>query len=267
MTVVTLNNFTGTEIESGSLRDGNYTLTALANQVNVGGTPMAANFVFGDQTTENFYRFFGDVANLDRRLDISDFGFFSLAYLTPANYNPTSTSTRTPGSTSPTSGSSACGTSRRCRELLTFRAGGRGETTTIVVYVSCGVGPAKCKLFFRLRGFDGVVLFLDHHRIRERILFGGLHDDFADDQHFLRIALHVAAIPELVEHEQADTPEHGEDDVRPGRADLVAVVFDRFLDLIGEPVRQEEQKRHAGNRVDAVGEQESRQRHRALCRP
>ena len=25
--------------------------------------------------------------NGDRRVDISDFGFFSLAYLTPANYN------------------------------------------------------------------------------------------------------------------------------------------------------------------------------------
>ena len=42
-------------------------------------------FIGGDRV-QSFHRFFGDVTG-DRRVDISDFGFFSLAYLTPANYN------------------------------------------------------------------------------------------------------------------------------------------------------------------------------------
>ena len=35
-TVVTLTNFTGPETEFGSLRDGRYTLTALASQISAG---------------------------------------------------------------------------------------------------------------------------------------------------------------------------------------------------------------------------------------
>ncbi len=45
---------------------------------------MAANYTFGD--AQGLFRFYGDM-NGDRRVDISDFGFFSLAYLQPANYN------------------------------------------------------------------------------------------------------------------------------------------------------------------------------------
>src|SRR4029453_2170210 len=48
VTVVTLNGFSGAETEFGSLRDGRYTLTVLANQVSVGGVNMASNFVYGD---------------------------------------------------------------------------------------------------------------------------------------------------------------------------------------------------------------------------
>ena len=46
---------------------------------------MAANYTFGD--AQGLFRFYGDM-NGDRRVDISDFGFFSLAYLTPAELQP-----------------------------------------------------------------------------------------------------------------------------------------------------------------------------------
>ena len=93
VTVVTLNGFTGAEAENGSLRDGRYTLTALQNQISAGGLALDGNgdgtagdnFTFGD--TQGLFRFYGDM-NGDRRIDISDFGYFSLAYLTLANYNP-----------------------------------------------------------------------------------------------------------------------------------------------------------------------------------
>jgi hypothetical protein len=80
-TVVALNNFPdGPATQFNSLADGNYTLTALANQISAGGTQMAANFTFGSVPTDRLYRFYGDVSG-DRRVDISDFGFFSAAYL------------------------------------------------------------------------------------------------------------------------------------------------------------------------------------------
>jgi hypothetical protein len=84
-TVVTFNNFTGPETEFGSLRDGRYTLTALANQINVNGVPLdgdgdgtpGGNFVFGD--AQGLFRFFGDY-NGDRHVDIGDFGLFATTY-------------------------------------------------------------------------------------------------------------------------------------------------------------------------------------------
>lgn len=91
VTVVTLTNFTGSEVEaSGSLKDGRYTLTGVASQITNGvspntilqldgngdGTP-GDNFTFGE--TQGLYRFFGDV-NGDRRVDIADFGLFSTSY-------------------------------------------------------------------------------------------------------------------------------------------------------------------------------------------
>ena len=84
VTVVTLNNFTGPETQFGSLRDGRYTLTALASQISANGQQMASNYTFGD--AQGLIRFFGDM-NGDRRIDISDFGFFSLAYFSSPNYN------------------------------------------------------------------------------------------------------------------------------------------------------------------------------------
>lgn len=90
-TVVTLSNFTGSETEYGSLRDGRYTLTAIASHItadgqmldgDANGTP-GDNFVFGD--AQGLFRFFGDI-NGDRRVSIADYGLFSLSYLNAANY-------------------------------------------------------------------------------------------------------------------------------------------------------------------------------------
>jgi hypothetical protein len=77
VTVVTLSGFTGTEAESGSLRDGRYTLTALASQISVGGVALdgdddsnaGGNFTFGD--AQGLFRLFGDI-NGDRQVDIAD---------------------------------------------------------------------------------------------------------------------------------------------------------------------------------------------------
>jgi hypothetical protein len=54
----------------GSLNDGRYRLTVIANQIRIGSTPMVADSV------TNFHRMFGD-ANGDAQVDISDFGQFS----------------------------------------------------------------------------------------------------------------------------------------------------------------------------------------------
>jgi hypothetical protein len=84
-TVVTLTNFTGPETEFGSLRDGRYTLTALASQISAGGQALdgdangtpGGDFVFGD--AQGLFRFFGDI-NGDRHVDIADFAVFSSAF-------------------------------------------------------------------------------------------------------------------------------------------------------------------------------------------
>src|SRR5207244_5805907 len=89
--VVTLNNFTGSETEFGSLRDGRYTLTALATQITFGGQALDGNgdgtagdnFVFGD--AQGLFRFYGDI-NGDRHVDIADFGLFSQSLFNAANY-------------------------------------------------------------------------------------------------------------------------------------------------------------------------------------
>jgi autotransporter-associated beta strand protein len=85
VTIVTLNNFTGSETEFGSLRDGRYTLTALASQITVGGLQLDGdgngiggdNFTFGD--SQGLFRFFGDI-NGDRHVDIADFALFSSTF-------------------------------------------------------------------------------------------------------------------------------------------------------------------------------------------
>ena len=66
----------------GSLKDGRYTLTVLASQINQSGFALDGNgdgtpgdnFTFGD--AQGLYRFYGDI-NGDRHVDIADFAFFS----------------------------------------------------------------------------------------------------------------------------------------------------------------------------------------------
>jgi hypothetical protein len=85
VTVVTVSNFTGPETQFLSLRDGRYTLTALASQISGpdgqldgnGDDHGGDNYTFGD--AQGLYRYFGDV-NADRHVDIADFGLFSLTY-------------------------------------------------------------------------------------------------------------------------------------------------------------------------------------------
>src|SRR5207253_8076850 len=62
VTVVTLTKFTGTETQFGSLRDGRYTLTALASQISANGRPLDGN---GDGTGGDNYTF-GDTQGLFR---------------------------------------------------------------------------------------------------------------------------------------------------------------------------------------------------------
>jgi hypothetical protein len=78
-TVVTLDNFSGSEIESGSLRDGRYTLTALASQISnaAGQLNGGTNFTFGD--AQVLFRLFGDV-NGDQTVNGFDLGFFRNAF-------------------------------------------------------------------------------------------------------------------------------------------------------------------------------------------
>jgi hypothetical protein len=85
VTVVTLGNFTGGETEFGSLADGRYTLTALANQITVGGMQLDGNgdgtagddYTFGD--AQGLFRMFGDV-NGDQIINGFDFGYFKNAF-------------------------------------------------------------------------------------------------------------------------------------------------------------------------------------------
>jgi hypothetical protein len=95
-TVVTLSNFTGLETEANlglrSLRDGRFTLTAVANQITagpMGGTLLTLdgngdgvgtagdNYTFGDP--QGLFRMFGDFTG-DRQVDGADFGAFSSTF-------------------------------------------------------------------------------------------------------------------------------------------------------------------------------------------
>src|SRR5205085_5605753 len=58
----------------GSLNDGRYRLTVLANQVTAGGQTMTADSV------TSFHRLYGD-ANGDARVDVADLGLFATTYL------------------------------------------------------------------------------------------------------------------------------------------------------------------------------------------
>ena len=89
VTVVSLNNFTGSATQSGSLADGRYSLTALAGQISAGGQALDGNgdgtsgdnYIFGD--AQGLFRLFGDV-NGDQTVNGFDFGFFKNAFGTQA---------------------------------------------------------------------------------------------------------------------------------------------------------------------------------------
>jgi hypothetical protein len=90
---VTLTGFSGPETEFGSLRDGRYTLTALASQISAGGQALdgdadgtpGGNYVSPPDTYLGnglrLYRLFGD-ANGDGVVDPTDLGQFRSAYNT-----------------------------------------------------------------------------------------------------------------------------------------------------------------------------------------
>lgn len=91
VTIVTLSNFNGIDSQAGSLADGRYTLTAVSTKISGPGGQLdgdnnglpGGNYTFGD--AQGLFRFFGDI-NGDRRVDIADFGLFSLSYLNSGNY-------------------------------------------------------------------------------------------------------------------------------------------------------------------------------------
>jgi hypothetical protein len=90
VTVVTLNNFTGSSTQFGSLADGRYTLTALSSHISANGLALdgdgdgqpGGNYVFGDG--QGLFRMFGDI-NGDRQVDGADFGALSFTYGSLAN--------------------------------------------------------------------------------------------------------------------------------------------------------------------------------------
>jgi autotransporter-associated beta strand protein len=89
VTVVSLNSFTGSETEFGSLKDGRYTLTALAGQITFNGLQLDGNgdgtagdnLTFGDN--QGLFRYFGDV-NGDQVVNGFDLGFFRNTFGTAA---------------------------------------------------------------------------------------------------------------------------------------------------------------------------------------
>jgi hypothetical protein len=90
MTEVLLNNFSGADVQFGSLIDGRYTLSILSAQItNVFGQSLdgdgdiqpGGNFVFGD--AQGLFRLFGDV-NGDQTVNGLDLGFFRNAFGTQA---------------------------------------------------------------------------------------------------------------------------------------------------------------------------------------
>jgi subtilisin family serine protease len=77
-TGVTLVTLTWPSLTGGSLADGNYLFTVLANQVSAGGVQLDGDGdgLPGGDAVRSLFRFFGD-ANADRNVDIGDFGLYS----------------------------------------------------------------------------------------------------------------------------------------------------------------------------------------------
>jgi hypothetical protein len=93
VTQVTLNGFTGTATDFGSLADGRYTLTALSSQITLGGSALdgdgngtpGGDYTFTDTPAQGIglFRFYGDI-NGDQIVNGLDFGFFKNAFGTAA---------------------------------------------------------------------------------------------------------------------------------------------------------------------------------------
>src|SRR5439155_8610540 len=85
VTVVTLNGFSGSATQFGSLADGRYTLTALAAQITANGQQLDGNgdstagdnFTFGG--AQGLFRLYGDVTG-DQLANGADFALFRKAY-------------------------------------------------------------------------------------------------------------------------------------------------------------------------------------------
>jgi hypothetical protein len=83
VTVVTLNGFSGSATEFGSLADGRYTLTALASQISAGGQALnggggvGTNYTFG--SAQGLFRLYGDV-NGDGVVNGLDLALFRSAF-------------------------------------------------------------------------------------------------------------------------------------------------------------------------------------------
>jgi hypothetical protein len=98
VTQVTLNGFTGTATDFGSLADGRYTLRALSSQITIGGSALdgdgngtpGGDYTYTDTPAQGIglFRLFGDV-NGDQTVNGLDLGFFRTAFgsaLGDANY-------------------------------------------------------------------------------------------------------------------------------------------------------------------------------------
>src|SRR4029077_11924482 len=89
VTQVTLNGFTGSATDFGSLADGRYTLTALSSQITIGGSALdgdgngtpGGNYTYTDAPAQGIglFRLFGDV-NGDQTVNGLDLGFFRNAF-------------------------------------------------------------------------------------------------------------------------------------------------------------------------------------------
>jgi len=99
VTVVTINSFSGTETDFGSLADGRYTLTALGSQINANGQPLDGNgdgtggddYVLASAPSPNpptgIFRFFGDLDG-DGDVDAANFLGFRSVFVGIVPYDP-----------------------------------------------------------------------------------------------------------------------------------------------------------------------------------
>lgn len=81
----------GTNVQFGSLADGNYDLTVKGTLVNAASQTLGSDYVFGNQASHNFFRLFGDL-NGNRRVTNSElnqmvFAFQNIVYNASLDFN------------------------------------------------------------------------------------------------------------------------------------------------------------------------------------